>query len=257
MEGILNGKLVLDLNPDKWKGMGMIYEVLRVTEGRPLFLAEHLERMARVAQGLDIEEASKGVYSLIQSAPHGISKNIFLSFSQDTKELALFFIDSFYPPDDWYAEGIDVNILKIRRQDPTKKIYDAEYKAAVSRHLQDTSVFETLISDSGLIKEGSRSNVFFMGKEGLVTPPVLDVLPGITRMKVIEAAREAGIPFTERPVLLKEVPEFQGAFLTGTSIDLLPIRKIGENQLPTLSLPLYRQLLQRYRQMKEEDLADA
>lgn len=257
MEGILNGKLVFDLNPDTWKGMGMVYEVLRVTEGRPLFLDEHLERMARVAHGLDVQEASMGVYALIQRAPHCISKNIFLSFAPDTKELAVFFIDSFYPPDSWYAEGIDVNILEIRRQDPTKKIYDAEYKAAVNRHLQETGVFETLISDSGLIKEGSRSNVFFVGEEGLITPPVLDVLPGITRMKVMEAAAEAGIPLTQRPVSLEEVSGFQGAFLTGTSIDLLPIRKIGEKELATLSLPLYRQLLERYRTMKEEDLENA
>lgn len=253
MLGIINGKIERDLDPEQWRAKGHLYEVVRVTEGVPLFLEEHLLRMEHGAPGLVRSTVEEGIRILIREAGGSLSRNIFVSLDRITGDLALFFIDSFYPPEDWYLQGVDIDVLPVRRENPNLKVYDTDYKHLVSAHLHATGFFETLISDEGLIKEGSRSNVFFIGKGILHTPPVTDVLPGITREKVFEIAGELGIPIVEKPVAVSGLPAFTGAFLTGTSIDLLPVRQIGEQRYATVEDPLFRILLESYDERKRED----
>lgn len=253
MLGIVNGEVTESLRAEDWRARGHLYEVIRVTDGIPLFLEEHLLRMEKGSPALDRVLATDSIRRLIGEVEPGISQNIFVSLDMERGDLAVFFVDSFYPPAQWYEQGVDIDVLQVKRVNPNLKVYDADYKKLVSDHLKATGFFETLISDDGLIKEGSRSNVFFIGEGTLWTPPVLDVLPGITRDKVLEIAGEMNFEVIEQPVEAASIGGFTGAFITGTSIDLLPVRSIGGQLYDTVSDPLYRELLLAYGRKKEED----
>lgn len=255
MIALVNGEIRTDILQKEWKCQGAIYEVLRVAQGKPLFLKEHLLRMQKTLPTLNAELVTEWVLKLIKIVDPAINQNIFLSYKPQTSELAEFFVESVYPPKQWYTEGIDSNILKITRSDPTKKVYDTVYKEFVANHLLKTGVFETLIADENTLMEGSRSNVFFIKQDVLITPPVGEVLPGITRDKVLEIAKELKIEIQERRILIEEISQFQGAFITGTSIDLLPIRKIDANMYSTGSLPAYQSLNLQYQEAKKNDAA--
>lgn len=254
MKGIVNDQLTDDLNPDQWRKGGNLYEVLRIVDGVPLFLKEHLERLESGGGKFDQRAVVDSLRVLIARVASDVSQNVFISIEPESGQHALFFIDSFYPPEEWYLKGVPVGLLKIRRKDPSKKVYDSRYKQTISNYLAMTGFFETLISDDGLIREGSRSNVFFIQKDTLITPSISEALPGITRRMVLKAVDNAGGKLLERPVYVKEISSFDGAFITGTSIDLLPVSRIEGTSLESASNPYFKQYQAAYAALKKEDL---
>jgi len=78
------------------------------------------------------------------------------------------------------------------------------------------------------ISEGSKSNVFFVLDESIITSPDSQVLLGVTRSKVIEVCKNNGIDVIKRNIYFNELKDFEGAFITGTSNDVLPIKTIDD-----------------------------
>jgi branched-chain amino acid aminotransferase len=79
------------------------------------------------------------------------------------------------------------------------------------------------------VEEGSSCNFFCLMKSGeLVTPELGDtILPGISRLSVIDLARDAGVKVSERKLPIEEVMD-QGAevFVTGTAAGVTPIESV-------------------------------
>ena len=86
-----------------------------------------------------------------------------------------------------------------------------------------------MIDENNIINEGSRSNIFFVKGNKLITPKDKNVLLGVTREKVIELCRKNNIKIDKRNIHLNEIKEFDGAFITGTSVNILPITQIDQN----------------------------
>ena len=58
--------------------------------------------------------------------------------------------------------------------------------------------------------------------------PVPDCfLDGITRRTAIDLARQRGYQIVERPIMPEEMSEFDECFLTGTAVEVTPVREIG------------------------------
>lgn len=254
MKSIINGVFKENEKIDEWKKKGNIYEVLRVIDGSPLFLLEHLERIKKSAEKVDIGVLNIEIFKLIEKVDKSINKNIFISFDPISGDRAIFFITGFYPPSEWYENGIKINTINIKRNNPNLKVYDIDYKKKIEDFLDKTGVFETLITDNGIINEGSRSNVFFIKENKIFTPSVEDVLPGITREKVFQVARENDIEIEETQISIEALSSFDGAFITGTSIDILPVNKIDEIELKTNESTCFKKLLNSFKKLKEEDL---
>lgn len=254
MKSIINGFLKENESIDNWKRKGLVYEVLRVIDNKPLFFKEHLNRMKNSVPNIDINTIEKNLKILIEAQEGYLNNNIFISINKLNNDNALFVIKGFYPPGDWYEKGIKINTYQIKRENPTKKIYDNNYKREIEDHLKKTDVFETLITDDGIINEGSRSNVFFIKGNQVYTPGIEAVLPGITRDKVFEAARYINIDIKEKTIRVDELASFEGAFITGTSIDLLPISQIDDYIYKTVELDCFKGLIRQFRFIKEKDL---
>jgi branched-chain amino acid aminotransferase len=79
------------------------------------------------------------------------------------------------------------------------------------------------------IEEGSSCNIFFYLKSGeLVTPELGDtILPGITRVSVIELARDKGVKVSERRISIEEaLDETKECFVTGTAAGATPLTSL-------------------------------
>jgi branched-chain amino acid aminotransferase len=84
-----------------------------------------------------------------------------------------------------------------------------------------------LCADDGSIAEGSTSNVFAVVKGEIWTPgSEVGILDGITRAKVIELARGAGLKLHERRIQPDELRGAEEAFLTSATRGVLPITTI-------------------------------
>jgi len=240
---------------------GGVYEVLRVLEGTPLFLEDHLDRFfssARLA-GKTIrfsKEQIEGFLNLLTEKNEAHTGNILLSCKNHLKAL---FIPHKYPELAWYKTGVACGLLTAERENPNAKVFQTPVRQLADELMEQNGFYEVLLVDyQGRITEGSRSNVFFVDKGRLITPPGHEVLLGITRQKTIQLAKDEGIPLFEKEVLLEEVPGFQAAFVTGTSPKILPLSRIGkwnfnpQNHIVQQLRELYDDLIASYIKEKKQ-----
>lgn len=97
-------------------------------------------------------------------------------------------------------------------------------KQAASKH----SAREAWLLKDGVITEGAVSNSYIVSAKGeIITHPANHrILGGITRDIVLKLAREEGIPVIERPYTMEDVRMAAEAFLTSTSVNVLPVVQV-------------------------------
>jgi branched-subunit amino acid aminotransferase/4-amino-4-deoxychorismate lyase len=83
-----------------------------------------------------------------------------------------------------------------------------------------------LVNRHGCLTEGSSSNLFVVQAGVLITPPVEDVLTGVTQEEVLKLAARLAIPVERRPLPLAELARWDEAFLTSTSRHVLPLVRL-------------------------------
>ncbi len=83
-----------------------------------------------------------------------------------------------------------------------------------------------LVNRHGCVTEGSSSNLFVVQAGVLVTPPVEDVLAGVTQEEVLKLAARLAIPVERRPLPLSDLGQWNEAFLTSTSRHVLPLVRL-------------------------------
>lgn len=89
-------------------------------------------------------------------------------------------------------------------------------------------VFEAIFVRNGQVLEGAVSNIILVRKGALVTAPEGDrILSGVTRGIVLELARKEGLSVQERPVLMEDLTHAAEVFLTGTTIEIMPVVRIN------------------------------
>lgn len=89
-----------------------------------------------------------------------------------------------------------------------------------------------LLDRDGNIAEAPIANTFAVKDGTLLTAPLGNILPGITRRTVLALAAELGIPAEEAPVSRAAFQAADEAFLSGTSLPLAPIGHIDGRALP-------------------------
>ncbi len=259
----LHNGLILPANQFKkslTEGENIIYEVIRVKDSAPLFLTEHLQRFhySADAMGYHINvEAIKSFIRELLTANPVQQKNLKLMFNQDKNghdNLLLYFIPSRYPTPEERMNGVHVEVLEAERSNPTVKFENKALRAIANEIISTQSCYEVLLADhEGLITEGSRSNVFFILNNLLLTAPDHRVLGGITRQKVFEIINKQNIPLTFRCIHLAELTNVTGCFITGTSPGVLPICSIGERHLPAIP-HVIRMISNEYEQMVQQSI---
>jgi branched-chain amino acid aminotransferase len=111
---------------------------------------------------------------------------------------------------------------------------DANYLiAALAKHeAVEAGFMECVFLDAQhhrYVEEGSSCNIFFSLKSGeLVTPELGDtILPGITRLSVIELAGDKGVKVSQRKIAIEEaLSETKECFVTGTAAGATPITSL-------------------------------
>ena len=88
-----------------------------------------------------------------------------------------------------------------------------------------------LLDTTGLVAEASGENLFVVRDGEIKTPPLANVLEGITRSSVIEIARDKGMTVSEVPITRDELYVADEVFLTGTAAEVTPVREIDHRQV--------------------------
>lgn len=215
-----------------------IYEVIRLIDGTPLFYEDHFDRLQNslLLSGHDIS-FKKSMLSEYINRLIDINKiitgnvKIVLNFNQESDlHIWTFFDIHHYPSNDDYLNGVMVKSLAYERSNPEAKMINTNLREISDQTIIENQINEIILIDrNGYITEGSRSNVFFIKDDEIHTPPLEQVLPGITRKKVFRICKELGLNLKEKKILLEKCTEYQSMFLTGTSRKVLPVQRFDQN----------------------------
>ena len=138
-----------------------------------------------------------------------------------------------------YRRGAKVIVSAIRRNPtcPLAAHKTLNYWANLIARQEATKVGATeaiLLDTRGYLAEGAASNVFFVRDGRLLTPSLkANILPGITRAKVIELAKRGGVRVSEGLYRLKNLQSAEEVFLTNSLMEVMPVRSINGRHVGT------------------------
>jgi branched-chain amino acid aminotransferase len=253
-------------NPTHFSEGITIYEVIRVIDGIPLFIEEHLVRLESSAQQMIFkmwhrpDEVQKVIHQLIlkNKIQNGNIQILFnIQSATAIKNSVYQFIPSHYPDKDTYAKGVKSMLFFAERDRPGIKKTDTSLRNAANQAIQKNGVYEVILVDKeNNIGEGSRSNVFFIKGDKVITAPNDKVLAGVTRQRILDLCGKTKIPIIERSIKTSELMIFDAAFFSGTSPKVLPISNIGSIAYTPMN-ELLQEIIKIYNKEIKEYLASA
>jgi branched-chain amino acid aminotransferase len=89
-----------------------------------------------------------------------------------------------------------------------------------------------MLGTDGFLAEGSIESVFIVKDGVLKTPPAGRILSSITRMSILQAAPQSGIPVVEYPISADELYDADEMFTAHTGIKVSPINRFADRELP-------------------------
>ncbi|MBI4439787.1 branched-chain amino acid transaminase [Candidatus Woesearchaeota archaeon] len=147
-------------------------------------------------------------------------------------------------------EAVKVKVSKYMRIHPKSLISDAKVSGhyvnsiLASLEAKESGYQECLLLDyTGNIAEGPGENFFMIKKGKLYTPPLGNILPGITRDSIIKIARDLGHDSEEKVISVKDAKSADECFYTGTAAEVTGIKQIDETVIGNGSIgPITRKL---------------
>ena len=223
-----------------------VYEVLRFSSGRASFVDRHFRRMRRSLAEIEIPAPWRDFDGFDAQLSELLDRTDFESgivyvqvtrgeternhvHPGDLRPNAMMYTRRFVFPDAAKKErGASVithpDIRWGRCDLKTTNLLPA---VLAKQAAQARSAQEAILIRDGRVTEGAAANVFGVRDGRLLTHPLDEkILPGIVREVVLELAKVAGIQVEERPVRSDEIPGLEEAFLSSTTLGVLPVTTI-------------------------------
>jgi D-alanine transaminase/branched-chain amino acid aminotransferase len=240
------------------RGYG-VFDFFKVANSVPVFLKEHLDRFYFSAEQMRLEiayskdELKKILFELLEknsAVDTGVRITLTGGYSTDGYQLSkpnlIISLRSFAPPSkDQLAKGIKLIIYEHQRQMPHVKTIDYLMPIWLQPLVKENNADDILYHQKGIITECPRSNFFIVTNENKIVTPSKNVLKGVIRMKLIEAA-QTNFKVEERGISIQEIKTAKEAFITSTTKTILPVRQIDEHVFTKsnrIALELYHTLL--------------
>ena len=206
-----------------------VFEVIRVYDGRPFALEEHLRRLERSALNLrlplDLEAVRADAHRLLAHAGAGTDHEALrIVITRGGRRLLLTEPLPAVPP---HVRLGRVTFAPTRVLDGIKSLsYGGNMLA--SRLAREQGYDEALmVTPHGRVLEAPTSSIFWVEGEQVFTPPLDEhILASITRRVVIEEAAAV-----ERSCPLETLMEADEAFLASTTREVQPVCAIDSREL--------------------------
>ena len=224
-----------------------VYEVIRTYRGVPFQVEAHLSRLERSAKAIGLplpfstSDWSAYVNEGIRLAGH-VECKVYIqltrgvaprdhSFPTDTPPTAVMTVREMTElPPGVRAAGVDViTVGDLRWGRCDIKSINLLPNVIARQQAREAGAFEAIFVRNGEVSEGAVSNVMTVRSGILVTPASGPwILSGVTRAVVLELARKEGIPVEERSLSADELRSSDEIFLTGTTVEVLPVVRVDQ-----------------------------
>ena len=229
-----------------------VYEVVRTYGGRPFALDDHLRRLFRSLAAIQLDPGltADQLRALIEEGVRRAAFPESLIYLQISRGRAprhrgfpaqpmptvVLTVKALVVHPEWRETGIKViTVPDIRwaRCDIKSVALLANclaYQAARQAGAHD-AIF---VTEQGVVTEATAANVFIIHRGTLVTPPNSpDLLPGITRDKLLRAAAAAGVPVAEAEIHTADLLGAEEVFLSSTTAEVVPVVRVNGQSIGT------------------------
>jgi D-alanine transaminase len=249
-----------------------VYEVIRVYQGRPWLMQEHLRRLAHSLeairiQGIDLERLQQRALQTIAAGPfreatiyiqitRGVAPRTH-AFPTKAMPLELLYVREFA---DSYVEAREKGTAVITQPDMRWGRCDIKSTNLLANVLAAQAAKEAgclealLVLPDGTLTEGTHTS-FFGVLDGtvLTAPNSNDILPGITRSLILRLSARGGIPVREQVLKQDDLSRVSEVFLTGTTTEVMPVIRVDERPIDHGQPgPVTRRLQKVYRETVQE-----
>jgi branched-chain amino acid aminotransferase len=234
-----------------YRGDG-VFEVIRLYDGRPLALAEHLDRLERSAAAIDLDSQRPALEPEIASLleAHGdADAQLRLIVTRGGRRIAL--IEALH---DW-GETVSLRSVTYAPSVILTGVKSLSYGA----NMQATRIAKAagadealLVRPDGIVLEAPTSTIFWTDAGGQLHTPALDVgiLDSITRRAVVQE-----LHVLEGDYPLESLLESGEAFLASTTREIQPISAIDGREFG--SGPRTAEAHEAFKRVSERQLAEA
>ncbi len=219
-----------------------LFESLRATAGVPHLLDRHLVRLFSAAAELEFADMPSVEHvreQVLQTIRRAALRDAYVRVTVTrgtggvglapppglpTVVIAVLPASPLTRPED----GIETTLLWGQRdRRASAKSTSWQPSVMARRRVEGARADEGLyVSESGYVLEGVSSNVFAVEGERLLTPRVSECLPGITRARVLELAREQGASVLEAPLPVDALMGAEEVFVTNAVQGLRAVRAV-------------------------------
>ena len=246
-----------------------IFETMRVANGKPFRMAQHLERMTRGADFLKIKppftpkELQKLALELIEknnlpeailrvTLTRGSGQRGYSPKNSGTPTIAMTLNP--LPPvnaDEPVQWSMVTSSLRIPASDAlasfktTSKLLNVVARAEAEEKGADEAL---LLNTNGEVAETAGGNIFWVYQDKICTVPTgRGVLPGITRAVVLEICQSLGLETNKRVIKPEHLRNAEGIFVTQSALGLVPV--VALDGMPVAPSPLVDQIGSAYNEM--------
>ena len=219
------------------------FDFLRVEEGVPLFVDDHLSRFEGTATLLGLgpfperERLREHIRDVIAANAHGsFGLQLFLTGGDPvdgvlpgTARLLVLVVDlpRFGRGD--YDDGVALLPHRFERDLPEAKTTDYFTAVRLYPAVRRAGASDVLYHDGTRVLESSRCNIFVATGDGRFATPGRDVLRGVTRAHLLGLLGGEGVEV--RDVTLDELHDAPEAFVTSTTRGAMPVVRIGDETI--------------------------
>lgn len=223
------------------RGYG-IFDFLRVTEGIPLYIDDHLERFFNSAEkmrlpvGKTADElktiirqllaknklADAGVRILLTGGPSPDGYQI------SQPNLCIIQLPLEPPPTDM-VKPIRLVTYSHMREMPHIKTTNYLMATWLKPWVKEKEADDVLYHQQGIISECPRSNFFLVMGDGSIRTAAHNILKGITRKQLFALAAANNLAITETAISLDDLGKAKAAFITNSTGRVTPVYRVDDH----------------------------
>ena len=226
---LVDGSLALDPHDRGFLLGDGVFETVAVVNHKPLWLDEHLQRMASAAIELGIPFHAEGLFAgvgevLAKSQSPCEVLRITLSRGKTSRGLAgdgaspslLITLDGFAPANLFQPCRLKLSTIRRNEFAPSSRLKTLSYidGIAAAREVAPQADDALMLNTAGHVASSTVANLFLLRGGELITPSLdQGILPGITRRILLDHAAEFGFTPIERTVSQEELVDAEAVFL--------------------------------------------
>ncbi|HOL17426.1 MAG TPA: D-amino-acid transaminase [Bacillota bacterium] len=244
-----------------------VYESIRIYNGKPFRLEDHLQRLRRSAAAImldlaDLPKLEAAAPQLIKESgcpeaylyiqlTRGVAPRSHL-FPAGVKPTMVMYVRTLPPG---FGEAAQNGVACITVPDErwlrcNIKTINLLPNVLAKEKARRAGAYEAIFyRPGGVVTEGSSTNVFAVCGGVIYTHPESNlILSGITRQVILELLPAAGLPFKEEAVSLEQLRRAEEIWISSSTAEIVPVisldgKPVGDGKVGALA----REVRQRYR----------